>query len=85
MAEHGVPSRPCPICAEPLEHESFKGVPIEVCLEHGIWLDNGELEMILAKRERTLRARARRQANQAHRDGKVSGMLFGWWSLFVDR
>jgi Zn-finger nucleic acid-binding protein len=76
---------PCPICREPLSPVRFKGVPIDTCERHGIWLDSGELESILRRRERTITTKARRELDRANRDGKVSGALFGWFSLFFDR
>ena len=42
----------CPRCLEPLGQEELMGVTIDRCPHgHGIWLDDGELEMI-AGRER---------------------------------
>jgi Zn-finger nucleic acid-binding protein len=37
----------CPHCAEDMKHELYKEVEIDWCAEHGVWLDNGELEAIL--------------------------------------
>jgi Zn-finger nucleic acid-binding protein len=75
----------CPICHAPMSRETFKGVPIDACEAHGIWLDSGELETILKKREHTLKMKYRRELGQANHDGKISGILLGWLSLFVDR
>jgi Zn-finger nucleic acid-binding protein len=54
---------------------------IEVCNEHGVWLDKGELEAIsgAAARFEQIRGRAatRRAAAQAREDGKVKGWLLG--------
>lgn len=37
----------CPKCRAPLQREACKGVQVDWCPEHGIWLDNGELDAIL--------------------------------------
>lgn len=44
-------SRSCPTCGEAMGKRVFayeSGVPIDVCHEHGVWLDQGELERIEA-------------------------------------
>ena len=38
--------RPCPVCRQGMEHEREHGVEIDVCEEHGVWLDAGELDKI---------------------------------------
>lgn len=37
----------CPKCQKSLRREEYEGVQIDWCAEHGVWLDNGELEAIL--------------------------------------
>jgi len=38
----------CPRCAKPLVERSFQTLRVDVCTEgHGVWLDAGELEMVL--------------------------------------
>jgi Zn-finger nucleic acid-binding protein len=42
---------PCPNCKEPMNRKNFgsiSGVLIDVCREHGVWLDHGELERALS-------------------------------------
>ena len=48
-AKEAAEQRPkCPRCEQPLEERKFKNLRIDVCiLGHGVWLDAGELEMIL--------------------------------------
>jgi len=82
--EHPVDQRACPVCSVPLVQTMVKGVAVDVCENHGIWLDNGELEIILAKQRRTMSTSKRNAINRARKDGKVSGALFGWLSLLVD-
>jgi Zn-finger nucleic acid-binding protein len=43
--------RTCPSCGEPMAKRVYayeSGVPTDVCDEHGVWLDQGELERIEA-------------------------------------
>lgn len=37
----------CPHCGELMKTELYKEVEMDWCAEHGVWLDNGELEAIL--------------------------------------
>ena len=37
----------CPHCGEPMKLEEYKSVMMDWCTEHGVWLDNGELEAIV--------------------------------------
>jgi Zn-finger nucleic acid-binding protein len=34
----------CPVCGETMEVEKHHDVHVDWCREHGVWLDNGELE-----------------------------------------
>jgi hypothetical protein len=40
---------PCPVCGDTMEFQQKEGVSIDVCLEHGIWLDAGEIDAIVGK------------------------------------
>lgn len=42
----------CPVCDVALVVDSYEDVTIDRCLEHGIWLDQGELELILERLSR---------------------------------
>lgn len=49
--DHAEQPRACPICAGEMTKQVYayeSGVPMDVCDEHGIWLDEGELERIEA-------------------------------------
>ena len=37
----------CPKCSSKMKLETYLSVQVDWCSEHGIWLDGGELEMIL--------------------------------------
>jgi Zn-finger nucleic acid-binding protein len=44
----------CPNCRTGMRQVERNGVKFEVCPEcHGVWLDGGELEALLAERERS--------------------------------
>jgi Zn-finger nucleic acid-binding protein len=64
--------------------EREHGVGIDVCADHGVWLDHGELETIVLKLTARAGRRRRREVERARRGGKISGALWGWWSLFSD-
>lgn len=34
----------CPICARPATRESFRGIDVDRCAEHGIWFDRDEIQ-----------------------------------------
>ena len=76
--------RLCPVCLAPLTRERCRGEWIDGCTEHGLWLDHGELERIIDRRQVSLRAEQKRKLREAKRSGKFSGALFGWASLFWD-
>ena len=77
-------SRPCPVCGAIMDIQVKRKTKIDVCLEHGIWLDKGELDEIL-KLVRSSMGRSRRSAlRRARKDGAVKGALFGWWALLGD-
>ncbi len=53
LAEVTRGTRNCPVCARPMRITEYagSGVAIDECLEHGVWLDDGELERIEAYAE----------------------------------
>jgi len=81
-----VPERllPCPVCGATMRVDSRNGITIDVCDEHGIWLDSGELDTVLMRLRGRLGRRSRKQVTSARRSGKVSGAVWGWWSLLFD-
>ena len=36
----------CPVCSKRMEIRTVKSVTVDVCPEHGMWLDRGELDKI---------------------------------------
>ena len=78
-----VPRR-CPVCNAALVPTKVKAAAVDVCDAHGIWLDHGELEAILASRTRVISFQKQEAIRRARKEGKVSGALWGWWSLLFD-
>lgn len=37
----------CPVCNSPMHIATIKGITVDVCDAHGIWLDKGEIEKIM--------------------------------------
>jgi len=76
--------RPCPICGSPMDVVSHDGVSVDECRHHGVWLDYGELEKVVAKARRITRRECRAAAREAKKQGKYEGICFGWFSLLWD-
>jgi Zn-finger nucleic acid-binding protein len=76
--------RPCPICGKLMKTEGQFGVGIDACPEHGVWLDRGELEMIVRSAKAVPESIRWQVIEKARRDGKMKGALFGWWAFLVD-
>ena len=81
-----VPSgeRECPICKRVMRVEMESGIHVDVCNDHGIWLDRGELPSILSSIRSGQRINRAQAIRKAKRDGKLSGAMFGVWSLMFD-
>lgn len=51
--ERGVGATPrdlaCPVCGKTMFVDFYQDVSIDRCKEHGVWLDRGELELIVAR------------------------------------
>lgn len=37
----------CPVCKSRMKHEKVESVWADICEEHGVWLDKGEVESIM--------------------------------------
>ena len=78
-------SLPCPVCGAAMHVERKEKVEIDVCAEHGIWLNKDEMDEItraVRQRARDLSESVQRVTNRkARQDGKVLGSVFGFWSL----
>ena len=49
----GSPRRPCPHCGERMDLAWIDFLQLDQCLEHGVWLDGGELKKALTSAEPT--------------------------------
>jgi Zn-finger nucleic acid-binding protein len=69
--------RNCPICQTPMTTQRRNAETIDVCEEHGIWLDRFELERMFLRRMRRTGARIRRIRADAAAHRGTSAMLWG--------
>jgi Zn-finger nucleic acid-binding protein len=76
--------RPCPICGDTMEVTLDYGVHLDFCEDHGIWLDAGEMPRMLSRIRAGERVSSKSAVRKARREGKMSGTLFGVWSLMFD-
>ena len=80
-AHAGESKRHCPVCDGEMTRYSSWGHAIDVCAQHGIWLEKGELVRILesfAENER-----ATDLAAEARQQGRYEGIFGGWFSLLL--
>lgn len=73
--------RPCPICKEPLLSSTERGTTVDLCLEHGVWLDRGELDQLLSKVAMAGKSSRRATVDKARRSGVTRGLFLGVWAL----
>ena len=65
-------------------HHAREGkIEIDVCEEHGVWLDRGELEAICASLKRVGRAREVAAARRGRETGRLQAMFLGAWSQLL--
>ena len=76
--------RPCPVCGKTMAKEWEKEFHVDVCGEHGVWFDKGEVEQMRDRiRERRWQT-ARNIARRAHERGQERGTRRGyWWGWLV--
>ncbi len=77
----GVSRINCPTCGEAMRVVFKHGVSADICPEHGIWLDNGELDRIICR----IRERAGGQAKTHAQKERARGALLGPGMVFLDR
>jgi Zn-finger nucleic acid-binding protein len=76
--------RPCPICGQKMLVQCQHGIHLDVCPEHGTWLDRNELAVIVARIRAGERIERVQAVREACRNGKMTGSLLGLWSLLLD-
>lgn len=37
----------CPVCKQRMKLEKLDAVHVDICEEHGVWLDKGEIEALM--------------------------------------
>jgi Zn-finger nucleic acid-binding protein len=68
--------------------DTEKSIEVDICPEHGIWLDKGELERIVLRSGSSSGSNySSRQIelDRAYEQGKWEGIWFDIWSLFSTR
>lgn len=67
--------RRCPICSELMHADRKQGIQVDVCHEHGVWLDKGELSALLG---RTQQQAVQNAMSKAGDSGDEGGFLLGY-------
>jgi Uncharacterized protein conserved in bacteria len=70
---------PCPVCEKLMNRKNFaqsSGVILDVCADHGVWLDRGELERVLGfvAGGGLARARAREQQRLVEEQRRLAAL-----------
>lgn len=78
-------SRPCPVCGETMDSENKYLNEVEVCENHGIWLEKGQLESIVARVKRTRRRTSQEAISEARKEGMLEMWFFGPIAFLFDR
>ncbi|MFN0057653.1 MAG: zf-TFIIB domain-containing protein [Planctomycetota bacterium] len=81
--------RLCPECQQAMSEETKFDFTVDICLDHGMWLDSGELEEIVrATRRKSHRVwrkqvgrlmKANEQLHSYYGIGGVAALLYDWW------
>ena len=67
--------RPCPICGQKMTMERKQGIQVDLCHDHGVWLDKGELGALLGRTKDQALQDAMAKAGESGEDG---GFLLGY-------
>ncbi|MCM2372733.1 TFIIB-type zinc ribbon-containing protein [Aporhodopirellula aestuarii] len=67
--------RPCPICGEKMATDTQQGIQVDLCHDHGIWLDKGELGAVIGREKETAIKQAMATSGDTHQQ---SGFLLGY-------
>ena len=73
--------RPCTICATTMDVETLSGFKVDVCGNHGVWLDRGELPNILASADASNRKSTVKAIRRAKEEGREKPNDF--WGLVI--
>lgn len=76
VPDPGVSPRRCPVCAAQLKVLKKASLTIDVCDEHGVWLDRGELEALMKRGQLGRKARRRiEEAARREEQQRTGGLL----------
>jgi len=75
---------PCPVCGKTMQIEAKGRVAVDVCPDHGIWLDKGELEQIFRSIRLSAAGSHRLALKVARAKERPKCAHHMWWSLFLD-
>lgn len=73
--------RPCPICGKTMHMAAKNDLIIDLCTEHGIWFDSGELEKILKRAQARSNTKQRLAVSRAIKSIKRESLYSGVFSL----
>ncbi|MEZ4390368.1 MAG: zf-TFIIB domain-containing protein [Polyangiales bacterium] len=73
-----MPAHPiaCPVCGQSMQKQNIpQGIELDLCNEHGVWLDRGELEAMLLRETAAKPARGGRAAKAPAAEGGFGATL----------
>ncbi len=79
LRDAAAPARNCPCCVAAMRPHLLYDTVVDRCLKHGVWLDPGERERVLASATTLAKARAR----DTERAGVVVAGLGGVWAAGI--
>ena len=76
----------CPTCEQEMtKRTSYGNVEIDLCAEHGIWLDRNELMRILEGFAEENRRPPDVGGGESRQRGRFEGIFLGWLSLLLPK
>lgn len=77
-------ARCCPVCGNHLVLRILSGTEIDVCPDHGVWLDPGELQFLIRRQTKIRHSSEKERLRKARRDGKAEGCQWGLLAFLWD-
>ena len=71
----------CPICQAEMTRKVTLSTEIDLCAEHGVWLDKGELQKIIS----SIRGIYTQGMAEQRKQGRIEGIFYDWWSLLLPK
>jgi Zn-finger nucleic acid-binding protein len=69
----------CPTCGKGMKTHTVYDVQTDVCQEHGMWLDKGELQKIIDGAQPVTAV----DRGDERQSGRYEGIFLGWLSLLL--